>query len=73
MNISKMKDIIKSGRQCTSAVINRHLENVDKEFKPYFPSEGTMRRALQRTRMEDHPTVPQILRVDIIFKAQYLN
>ena len=61
MSISKMKETIKSGRECTSAVTNRHLEEVDKQFRPYFPSEGAIKKALQRTRRKDQPALPQTL------------
>ena len=57
MNISKMKETIKSGREGTSAAINRFWAEVYKEFRPYFPSEGAMRKALQRTRRKDHPAL----------------
>ena len=50
MSISTMKETMKNGRDRTSAIVNRHMEEVQREFRPYFPSEGANKRTLQRCK-----------------------
>ena len=49
-SMSAMKESVKNGRECTSSIINRHMEEIQKEFRPYFPTEVSMKRTLQRHR-----------------------
>ena len=61
ISMSKMKDEIVQSRECTSTVINRHMESVSREFRPYFPTENTMRRILQKARRKEQPALPKCL------------
>ena len=52
-SLADMKVSIRDVRQSTSAVINRHMEKMDRQFRPYLPSDGAIRRRLQRSRRKD--------------------
>ena len=47
--VSEMKEIVKDARKSTSAVMNKHQEQLEKPYRPYLPSDSAMRR-LQRSR-----------------------
>ena len=85
-SISTMKETMKNGSECTSAIGNRYMEEVQREFRPYFPSEGVIKRTLQRCKRKGQPALPQSLNdVNIYgkygfiyfcitnFKPQYLS
>ena len=60
-SLSTMKESAKNGRECTSAIINRHMEEIQKEFRPYLPNEGSIKRTLQRCRRKGQPALPKSL------------
>ena len=60
MSMSEMKEDIIQSRECTSAVMNRHLEKVQKEYRPYFPTDATM-RILQKAGRKQQPALPRNL------------
>ena len=81
-----MKETMKNGSECTSAIVNGHMEEVQREFRPYFSSEGAIKRTLQRCKRKGQPALPQSLYVVNIggkygfiyfcitnFKPQYLS
>ena len=41
----------------TSAVMNRHQEQLEKPYRPYLPSDSAMRRRLQRSRRKEQPAL----------------
>lgn len=59
MTITNMKENMSDARECTSAVVNRHTERMDRQFRPYLPKEGAIKKRLQRTRRKDQPALPQ--------------
>lgn len=61
MAIAAMKENVTDARESTSAIINRHQERLDRNFRPYLPSDRSMRRTLQRTRRKEQPALPQSL------------
>ena len=67
---STMKETMKNGSECTSATGNRHLEEVQREFRPYFPSEGAIKRTLQRCKWKVQPALPQSLN-DVNINSKY--
>ena len=60
-SLADMKESTRDVRESTSAVINRHMENMDRQFRPYLPSDGAIRRRLQRSRRRDQPPLPLTL------------
>ena len=48
MSLADMKENINDSRETASAVINKYIKKMDKEFRPYLPSDEAMRRRLQR-------------------------
>ena len=68
-SISTMKETMKNGSECTSAIVNRHIE-VQREFRPYFPSEGTIKRTLQRCKRKGQLALPQSLN-DVNINGKY--
>ena len=55
--MSAMKESVKNERECTSSIINRDMEEIQKEFRPYFPTEVSMKRTLQRHRRKGQPAL----------------
>ena len=53
-SLADMKESIRDVRESTSAVINGHMEKLDRQFRPYLPSDGAIGRRLQRSRRKDH-------------------
>ena len=49
-NLADMKESIRDVRESTSAVINRHMEKLDRQFRPYLPSAGAIRRRLEEQK-----------------------
>ena len=64
-SLAYMKESIRDVRDSISAVINRHTEKMDRQIRPYLPSDGAVRRRLQRSRRKDQPPLPLTL--------EYLN
>ena len=60
-SICTMKETMKNVREFTSAIVNRHMEEVQKEFTPYFPAEGAMKRILQRYERKGQQALPESL------------
>ena len=69
-SISTMKETMKNDSEYTSAIVNRHMEEVKMEFRPYFPSEGAMKRTLQRCKRKGQPALPQLLN-DVNINSKY--
>ena len=59
--ISQMKESVGNGREGTSAIMNREMQKVAREYRPYFPTDSSIRRTLQRKRRKEQPALPQSL------------
>ena len=44
MSLTDVKANIKDSRETTSAVINKYIAKMDKEFRPYLPYDVAMRK-----------------------------
>lgn len=69
MALSGMKESVTDSRETTSAVINKHIERLDKDSRHELPSDEAMRKRLQRKRRKDQPPLPKTL-LDVVIEGE---
>ena len=56
-----MKETAQNSKETTATVINKQMEQVDPDFRPYFPREAALKKTLQRTKRKAFPALPRSL------------
>ena len=66
-----MKDDAKDARESMFAVMIRNGEKLKKDYRPFLPSEGALKRRLQRSRRKEQSALLKSLQ-DVNIQGEYV-